>query len=137
MGRIKWPQLALSTEPPNGLHHPHYRPFHPTLLSLQPLLMANHNLTMGVSIPPQHTHTHHFSPLFDPIVRVVCGFPLWRSSGQHHQPQQSDTISLTWPECSLIPMPQTRMWSRGETTAHHTSLAVMDPDAMDTEEMEL
>lgn len=126
--------VALSTEPPSGLIHTPSPPISLQSPLTPPLLMANPNLNMGVSTLPPYTHTHHPPlPLFDAVI-VVCGFPLWRSSGQHHKVWQCSTISTTRPERSLTPIPQTRMWSRGLTTAHCSSLAKIDCDAMNTEE---
>lgn len=102
-----------------------------------PLPIANNSLNMGVSTPHPPMHTHHSPPLLiDAVVRLVCSFPLWRSSGHHHKPWQSGTISTTWPECSLI-HPSTRMWSTRETTTNHISLAGMNHDTKETKDIQL
>lgn len=92
-GRIKWPWLPSKTEHPSGLPNPHHSPFHSHLLSHSIPVMVKHSPNMGVSTNP-HSCRHAIlpPPLFDAVLSVVCGVPLWQSNGQSYKPWQSTTI---------------------------------------------
>lgn len=51
---------------------------------------------------------------------------IWWTELQTVTEQQRST---TWPACTLIQPPQSWMWSRGATTANHTSPGRMERDA--------